>query len=383
MAQFLHSSGSMYLNHYVMELHQSVDLQRLQNAWRVAQDRFDMLRTGFAEVDAGHIPFAMITYKKGEMSLPWGDQRDCHSVDVERGQETARTEILARLQDPPWRLAVTRRDSKVYLQLSALHSLYDAQSLRTIFHGVHEAYEGRNIAPEVPIESTLGRILQANSASPEGQQDFWQDRMKDVHLSRFPVLTPSRVASNAVVTVKQTCSLSRGQLERRCQERGVTLQAAGQAAWARILSAYTGEASVSYGLVLSGRLAEYDASQTVAFPCVSTLPICCRLTGKNEDLMRQIMEDTKQLLKNPSTPLSTIQRILGRPREPLFDSIFAYQKMEGPESGRRPPWDIVEEIASADVSLRWTAKGLYDLLTVHRPLSLLSWSPATMSFISQ
>ena len=69
-------------------------------------------------------------------------------------------------------------------------------------------------------------------------------------------------------------------LENFCKLKGATIQALGQASWALIISAYTGEANVTFGTVFSGRTG--TSNQAAAFPSISTVPVPCS-AGKPHD----------------------------------------------------------------------------------------------------
>ena len=69
-------------------------------------------------------------------------------------------------------------------------------------------------------------------------------------------------------------------LENGCRRTNTTLSSAGMASWLSLLSTYTGESSVSCGVVLSGRMTE--ATEHAIFPCINmencvpnTHPLIC------------------------------------------------------------------------------------------------------------
>ena len=342
-----------------MELDPNISIEKLKHAWKATQQNFEMLRTGFVEVEDKTTTFAMVTYGKENSSLPWFYQDDIQDAHLQQSQERVRTDIYSDLKCPPWQLTYSNFESKKCLQLSALHAIYDALSMRIILNNVNNLYNEVDVPSESPIEPVLGRNLDFSSGCSRAQSDFWRGLLSGAHLTRFPNLTPSRVDSTASITATGTCSWPLSRLEGNCKELSVSLQAAGQAAWARVLSAYLGEPAVTFGLVLSGRLME-DNAERVVFPCISTLPMHCQLKGNNQELLSEVSSNTKQLLKFQSTPLSTIQRLIERPREPLFDSLFAYQKIEYSDTDHRPPWTVVEETATSDVRLSQLIKRMKD-----------------------
>ena len=350
-AQFLHSTGSMYLNHFVMEMDSNADLRALKLAWSSAHEEFEMLRTGFVETNDDKVPFAMVTYKVGTQILPWlhDDHQESICIDRQRSRGRMGSGLMETLKTPPWRLAILEEDSRTLIEFSALHALYDAYALQMILGHVTARYHGRQAPTQRPLEPLLSNILTAISTGSEAEDRFWVEYLREVGLVRFPNLAPNRTRSNATMVVSKSCSRSQSQLETSCSQCGVSVQAAGQAAWARILSAYTGEKCVTFGLVLSGRLTDPDA-ENVVFPCINTLPIHCQVIDSSLDLMRRILDDGRQLLRYQVTPLSKIQHLTGRARQAMFDTLFVLQKSGDKIRDLPRPWKIIDEVATADVS---------------------------------
>jgi hypothetical protein len=234
------------------------------------------------------------------------------------------------------------------MHFSALHALYDAQSLETIFSDVLAAYEGRVLAQPASVPQTLGPILIESQKQIESSQEFWQSLAGEIHPTKFPDLHPTRIDKKELLTSSTICSHSLGKLEAGCRDAGVTLQAAGQVAWGRLLAAYTGEQNVVFGTVLSGRNLS-TAAQDAVFPCLVTVPSPSRIEGTNRELLDRTLKRNASLVKNQFTPLAQVQRWLGSD-EPLFDTLFVYQKFTT-ESGGSDKWEVVDEETKIDVRI--------------------------------
>jgi hypothetical protein len=97
--------------------------------------------------------------------------------------------------------------------------------------------------------------------------------------------------------------------------------------------------------VLSGRSGVIGA-ENVAFPCITTVPSLCLLTGTNLELALALQHSNAQTLKHQHTPLRNIQGWFEHRQESFFDSIFVYQKTG---SSSKNSWEVVEEDAFVDV----------------------------------
>ncbi|CRG90441.1 Hydroxamate-type ferrichrome siderophore peptide synthetase [Talaromyces islandicus] len=342
LAEFTKSRGDLYCNRLVLKLKSSIDLSRLKASWSNVVARHEMLRTGFVDLENREFPFAMITYSPGQVSLPWTERQTRPSTDE---LEQQRHSMYENLHLPPWLIVIRNLPSVVEFELTAMHSLYDAQSMELILSDVAAEYQGHPIHRAVPIPQLLGSILNAALSTNKDIQTFWSDMGSGFQSTSFPNLSPSTVREPAIIVRSQRTSKSLDTINEKCKAIGVTLQAAGQAAWARLLSAYTGETNISFGLVLSGRDVTHDAQDAV-FPCLVTLPFNCVIEGRNQDFISSIVKTNASLMKYQFTPLSKIQRLF-KADGALVDSLFAYQKLSHTRKEAQL-WEVVEDDARVD-----------------------------------
>ncbi|OCL06123.1 acetyl-CoA synthetase-like protein [Glonium stellatum] len=348
-AKFLHSEEGMYYNHLRLQVEQDLDIHKLRAAWRSALDRHEMLRTGFAHVNHRQYSFAMIHYSASAIDVPWDneEQNGISNNEIEHWVRRSATQALKSLHKPPWRMRIVRNGEIVSLDLALFHALYDAQSLQIILRDVAAAYHSR-IEPSLnPSEPALQELLNTMilDDGSDARRKFWEEKTKDAVVNHFPNMLPLRTKLTSIEVVSKSCARSQSDFEAGCRTANISMQAAGQAAWAQILSAYIGEPIVTFGVVLSGRTTE--AAESAAFPCITTVPITCRTDQSKRAILDQIMSFNSTVQKYQFTPLTEIQRIAGRPDEPLFDTIFAYQKLSSC-TGVEPPWKIVDERATVD-----------------------------------
>lgn len=341
LAMFTHSHGEVYFNRMALRFPERLNKKKLKEAWSKVMAQHEMLRTGFVQLRDQHNPFAMITYHENS-ELPWCET----SISMADTPGIQEKHALENLHHPPWRIEVEAGDNTSIMHFSALHAIYDAQSLATIFADVRTAYEGKALATPAPVTETLGPILLESKSQSESAQSFWKKLAPEVQPSKFPDLHPIRTDERTLLTTSIRCAQSRKALEDACRDIGVTLQAAGQAAWARLLSAYTGESNITFGSVLSGRNLSAAAQQAV-FPCLVTVPTPLRIEGSNRQLLDRTLKQNALLVKNQFAALSHIQRWLGSD-EPLFDTLFVYQKFTSDAVGA-DGWDIVDEETKIDV----------------------------------
>lgn len=335
LAQSLHSEGHEYINSVSLELLPGHSTARIKDAWTSVCKAHEMLRTAFTQTGDSDNPFAMVTFTNESFILPWFESRK-HVLSKE----------IDRLENP-WYISIEGKGDKTLLIITAHHALYDAQSMQMIFSDFTKSYHNQSVTSRPSVNTLLSSALQASQADQDEKKAFWQQPENRIVVNKFPDLTPLRVmrSSNAVCEVKSLASLQ--ELEEKCRNIGVTVQAAGQSTWARFLMAYTGENVTTFGMTLSGRSVCDDANM-VAFPTIVTLPVNCNVMGTNSELLSRTMSSNAQLHKHQFTPLTSIQKWSGYPEGRIFDTLFAYQKL--PEEGDvlSPPWKVVYEEATVD-----------------------------------
>ncbi|KAJ5707230.1 hypothetical protein N7488_007031 [Penicillium malachiteum] len=340
LALFTHSHGKTYFNHMSINSPTPLNTKLLKEAWTQVMNQHDMLRTGFVQLHDQKYPFAMITYQKGT-ELPWHEVSSSSSGIVDNQEQR----VLNNLHRPPWQITTESSETVSKVHFSALHALYDAKSLESILSEVMKAYAGNPLSEPTPIDATLGPLLVESQKQSSSAQEFWQGLATEMHASKFPDLHPIRTGTQMLLTSLTRSSKPLKALEARCRDIGVTLQAAGQTAWARLLAAYTGEPSVTFGTVLSGRNLSVEAQHAV-FPCLVTVPSPQTIEGTNLELLHRTVKRNAALNKNQFTPLAQIQRWVGSD-EPLFDTLFVYQKFTS-ESSDAKSWEVIDEETRID-----------------------------------
>ncbi|KAI9890953.1 MAG: NRPS [Vezdaea aestivalis] len=349
-SQFLQSTHSTYYNSYDLKFEGSTtDLLRLREAWQRVSILHPMFRSGFARTSDLKYPFAMIIFKADGVDIPWQTVSDFEPL------EQVSKLIASNLQRPPWRIDCRNMEDGTYdIRFSALHALFDAQSLQKIFDDVSEIFGGRSLDGVYSIDRTLSQILMSKGFDDEQVSHFWQSFRDKISSARFPSLTPLNSYETGDITCDLQSHESVRSIERKCQELEITVQALCQVAWARVLGEYLGQNSVTFGTVLSGTTDAIEESKA-AFPTVVTLPIVVQLNGKAINVIKSVMQLGTHINRYKFTPLSQIQKFIGDTGSALFDTILVFQKSR--QSGQHP-WELVKETASADypISIEFTPK---------------------------
>jgi len=344
-SQMLAQDGAVYMNHLRMRLDDDVDLHKLEQAWRSAMVVHQMLRTGFVDLKDKDSPFGMVKYSPDATDLPWtASSNDDTPAKHSAWRDSFQRKASKELHRPPWGLRTVRSNHACHLDLVIFHALFDAQSLQSILHTVVIAYKDRSLPRQAAIEPLLDEILHRSGDLGGKGNIFWKRLGEHAAPCRFPNLTPLRLESSRPIVHVHRSRSSLVHLEQGCRRANTTMQSAGIASWLSLLSAYTGEPAVTCGVVLSGR--DSQAADAV-FPCINTVPFAHEVMSDSSKMLEAVTFSVSELQQHQHIPLNEIQRIMGFPTQPLFDSIFAYQKIPVADNEDRI-WTVVDENASIE-----------------------------------
>ncbi|RYO75372.1 hypothetical protein DL766_005305 [Monosporascus sp. MC13-8B] len=343
LSQFLISEGKHYFNFSSWTLNVGLDADNLVQAWEQLVTQHQILRTGFVSVNHSDSSFAMVVYPPGFIAIPVTRSK-AESVDIRQWRVQSAQGALRTLSWPPWRVLLVDRDAgPSTMHLAMHHALYDAHSLRELLHDLACFIEHKEVRTYSGVESAISQLFRPMD-SQRVSEAFWKSQAESLVINSFPTLTPLRVQKQTFSAVSAACGTSLGILQRHAADAGITIQAALQAAWTRLLSAYHGELTVTFGVVFDGRTTE--ESKQAVFPMISTLPVIAQNFESNLELLHSMLQYNATLRRYEHTPLPLIQRWLGRPDSSLFDTILVYQVAD--QDRHRLPWTILDEAASVD-----------------------------------
>ncbi|KIW08145.1 uncharacterized protein PV09_01077 [Verruconis gallopava] len=348
-SQFL-KDGKTYVNHITYSTNNDIPLDRVRYALEHLAREYEMLRTGFVAIeDDPRHSYGMVIFRAGVLELPV-EIVPSSGFDLDAWREEKTKDFHEFLAKPSWAVCLQSASSELLMHVSIFHAIYDATSLDILLEALDAVMNGQEIPKKSPIKPILSNILNHSSLGSDNDNEhvtFWQQSLQEINHSRFPDLTPLRVSKLHTLSAEKVLRMGSQKLKEKCKSMGYSIQAVGQATWAKILSEYLGEDNICFGVVLSGRDMKAGADRAV-FPCLTTVPFGISLTGNtNDQLVKFSMAFNSAVRKHQFCSLHDIQRWTGR--EALFDTIFAYQKTGTLSNNAR--WKTDNEIATDEFSL--------------------------------
>ncbi|MFG6175962.1 amino acid adenylation domain-containing protein [Halomonas sp. THAF12] len=317
-------AGRAYLIQLRVDI-DGLDAARFQAAWRAVLARHDILRSGFFDHEAPPLQWVA---REVELPLVEADWR-------QRDDQAAALDALARdehrpldLGAPPlMRLALVRTGERHHhLIWTCHHLLLDGWSKSQLLGEVLRHYAGRSLPPVTAHYRDYIAWLQGRDSG----EAFWREQVARVEEpTRLAAALPRPVAPAAghgevtlTLDAAETAALSRVARERR-----VTLNTLVQAAWALVLSRYTGQRTVSFGATVAGRPGDLAGAERMLGLFINTLPVIVDVEPGHAvgDLLRQVQAINLAVREHEHTPLSDIQRWAGHGGQGLFDSLLVFE----------------------------------------------------------
>ncbi|KAJ3022373.1 hypothetical protein HKX48_006308 [Thoreauomyces humboldtii] len=326
------SGSGHYRNHFVLDLEDGVDVLALRRAWETVVNHVDMLRTGFlpvVDLDMESVPgdelFAQVVWDKIDIDWTVEPCADFNELTMLAFASKRHPDPLTCL--PPHSFTLLISPTATRLLVCIHHAIYDARSLSVIFAHVHRAYLGQVLLPNPPFSWALRRILE-RSRETDHAKAFWKKEMRGAETTPFPDVSGTTAKTGRRGTLERVFKLPAERLELLCRDLKATVQVVGMAAWAKLLSSYTGNLDTIFGVVFSGR-SESSEWDSVVGPCLNTVP--CRIRAPdahdertNMQWLEGLQMEYAEWVAYQQTPLRKIRQWC----DCAFDTIFMYDRPE-------------------------------------------------------
>ena len=333
----LKPTSGVYFEQASYTLEGELDASALARAWQRAVDRHPVLRTAF--VWEGRDRPLQVVYRQARLPFAELDWRDRKSAAQRRDLAAFRREDQGRgfnlLRPPLLRLALLRLADEVSeLVLSYHHLLLDGWSAGLLFAEVSAFYDafrsGRDPQPDTPrpYRDYIAWLERQDKAEAEA---YWRRTLGS--LTAPTLLGIDRGAAGDAMpryedrygTLDAAATNALRELARRLR---VTLNAVVQAAWALLLSRYSGASDVVFGVTLSGRPSELPGVEAMIGLFINTLPLRVEVPGEMElaDWLADVHRRGTELRQVESSSLVDVHGWSGVPRrQALFESLLVFE----------------------------------------------------------
>lgn len=290
-----------------------IDTSKFRASWECLFELVPILRTRICNVE-GPVSLQIVIKE----SINWLAGNDLASYL--KSDRDASMSFGGRLS----RHAIIQSSSGDHFVWTVHHALYDAWSVRLILENLHRIYTGKVDLCVAKFSRYIQYLVEMDDAVGADSEEYWRLQLLDAAPSEFPAL-PSRDYQPHLDNVMQQEFDLPG-----VQPAGCTLSTLMWAAWALVVSRYTGAADVLFGTVLSGRYAPIPDIEEVVGPTMNTLPIRHKidLFQTVDQYLEEFQAQATDMIPFETFGLQRIQHLSDSAYEAcLFKSMLVVQSM--------------------------------------------------------
>ncbi|PSB47353.1 non-ribosomal peptide synthetase [Cyanosarcina cf. burmensis CCALA 770] len=309
-----------------------------KQAWKEVVNRHTILRTAFYWENLEK-PLQVV-HREVKISLIQYDWRNLNpnesSQKLHNFLESDRTANFDLTQPCLMRLNLIRcKEDCYYFVWSKHHLILDGWSTALILKEVVEIYQSLYQGTNLPLilDTSFGDYIGwLQQQDLNKAKEFWQQSLQGVtaptpliNLNTQDSFKQPEKYDRQVIKLSQTTTTA---LQSLAKQNQLTLNTLVQGAYALLLSRYSRETDVVYGVTISGRPADLAKAESIVGMFINTLPVRVTIDAKESLLswLRKLQSQLAEIRQYEYSPLVEVQGWSEVPRGmPLFESILVFE----------------------------------------------------------
>lgn len=331
--------SSVYCEQLQFTLEGLLDLRVFEQAWQTVVQRHAVLRTGFLLTGYAEplqyvqervaVPFVFLDFREG----PPSDR----TARLHTWLRADRSKPFDLATAPLMRLAVIRvADDQWCFVWTHHHAVIDGWSLPLLLTEAFQFYEAFLNERELSLPSPrpyLDYVRWLRRQDAREAEAFWRAELRGfttptpLHFGRSATLARDQALTHQSHAIRLSASLTR-QLQVFAREHGLTVSTIIQGVWAILLSRYSGEDEVLFGVTLSGRPSELSGADAMVGLFINTLPRRIEVDGTSKVItwLKELQVRNAALLKFEQSSLAQVSAWSDLPGGTrLFESYVVFE----------------------------------------------------------
>jgi surfactin family lipopeptide synthetase C len=370
--------SGVYFGQLLCVLRGNLNVSALRNSWQKVVERHPILRTCFVWENLKEPVQAV----RKQAELSW-QQMEWRSLSASEQQQQLETFLKADREQgfdlasaPLIRIALAQLKTDTFqFILSHHHLVLDGWSLSIVLDEVFAFYQAFSQGEELhlkrprPYRDYIAWLHQQDLSAAES---FWRQTLKGfaspTAIARGNIVAGNRLESSGEQQVIFSAT-GTAALQSAARQHQLTLNTLVQAAWALLLSRYSGEEDIVFGTVVSGRPPDLTGAESVVGLFVNPLPVRVRFDPQDSILscLKQLQAQQVEARQYEYSPLVEVQGWSEVPRSlPLFESLVVFENYPSDTS-------LQEKIQNLKV------ENIRSLETTNYPLTVMAMPGAELT----
>ena len=336
-------SSTVYVSMLSWRISGALNEEALEAAWSHVLSRHEILRTAFVGHElAEPLQVVLREVSLGLRRLDWRGQEAAEQArHLEELLESERQAGFDFARPPLMRLCLIRL-GEAHRQLiwTSHHVLLDGWSMPVLLGEVSQAYQAyaRGRSPQLTPTRSYREYIEWLQGQDLGRaQAYWRDRLSGLEGPTPLGVDRARSAAGPAAVLEGVArygehvhefGIERSVLEEVSRRYKLTLNTLALGTWACVLSRYSGQPDVVFGVTVSGRPAELAQAETRVGLFINTLPLRVRVAAEQtvESWLAQVQSRQNELLDYQYTPLVEVRAWGGLAAgTELFESAFVFE----------------------------------------------------------
>jgi amino acid adenylation domain-containing protein len=331
--------SGIYFQQMICTLRGNLEVAAFEQAWQKIVEKHSIFRTAFIW-ESLNKP-VQVVYKQVKITV---ENDDWQGLSAQEQQEQLKFFLesdqqhsLQLSQPPLMRLHLIKLDKNTHqFVFSSHHLLLDAWSLPLVFNDLLNFYEAISQRETIRYQSPLSYrhyIAWLQQQDQELAEKFWKQKLQG-----FTAATPLTVEKLLPKTENSNISYGEQQiqltvsateaLQSFARQNRLTLNNLVQATWGLLLSRYSQESDVVFGVTVSGRPPSLLGVESIVGLFINTLPMRVQVSAETKilDLLKDLQAQQIECEQYSYSSLADIQGWSDIPRgTSLFESILVFE----------------------------------------------------------
>ncbi|MBE9003324.1 amino acid adenylation domain-containing protein [Nostoc sp. LEGE 12447] len=329
----------VYFNQLVCTLSGQLNIPVFERVWQQVIQRHSILRTCFRW--EGLKEPIQVVLRQVQLPLKHYNWQGVSSTEqqekLEAFLESDRTLGIDLSQAPLMRLALIQASENTYhFVWNTHHLITDGWSTSMLLEEVFKFYtafcqnEELRLEPPRPYRDYIKWLQKQDLSKAE---TFWRQTLNgfsaptNLRIEKTLTISHSQIKNHAAQQIKLSASQTAA-MRSLVRQQQITLNTLVQGAWAWLLSYYSGEKDVVFGVTVSGRPVTLAGAESMVGLFINTLPLRVQVAADTSvvALLKQIQAKQAEISQYEYSPLVQVQGWSEVPRGmSLFDSILVFE----------------------------------------------------------